>query len=257
MFVRLGFSVAAHLNPEVLIVDEVLAVGDVAFQRKCLGKMNEVSRGGRTVLFVSHNLAAVERLCQRALVLQKGRLEFEGTAQAAIDLYLRDVGEPETAAESHAADLRNAPGRPSQCRPLLQRLELFTGDGQPLNASLPIGAGLRAHVYFRLEQPTADFDVCLGFDSLLGQRILTAHSVFEPKRTHEPRAGEQVYICEIPSLTLTPGQYKLKVGLNLSNKEVDTVEDAARIRIAQTDYYGTGRVPWNGTLVLEHHWYLQ
>src|SRR5437899_12025646 len=79
MYVRLAFAVAAHLNPEILVVDEVLAVGDIAFQKKCLGKMNEVSRVGRTVLFVSHNMAAVENLCRRGIVLDGGTLVFEGT----------------------------------------------------------------------------------------------------------------------------------------------------------------------------------
>src|SRR5881398_721108 len=80
MYVRLAFAVAAHLNPEILVVDEVLAVGDVAFQKKCLGKMSEVSEGGRTVIFVSHNLAAVEALCRRGVVLDRGRVVFSGTA---------------------------------------------------------------------------------------------------------------------------------------------------------------------------------
>src|SRR5205823_14826180 len=80
MYVRLAFAVAAHLNPEILVVDEVLAVGDMSFQKKCLGKMGEVSRGGRTVLFVSHNMAAVENLSSRGVVLHCGELEFEGTA---------------------------------------------------------------------------------------------------------------------------------------------------------------------------------
>src|SRR5436305_8490582 len=74
MYVRLAFSIAAHLDPEILVVDEVLAVGDVAFQKKCLGKMNEVSQGGRTVIFVSHNMAAVQNLCQRGVVLSNGQL---------------------------------------------------------------------------------------------------------------------------------------------------------------------------------------
>src|SRR5205823_3835183 len=81
MYVRLAFAVAAHLNPEILVVDEVLAVGDVAFQKKCLGKMGEVSRGGRTVLFVSHNMAAIENLCSRAVVLHFGELQYDGTSK--------------------------------------------------------------------------------------------------------------------------------------------------------------------------------
>ncbi len=88
MYVRLAFAVAAHLNPEILVVDEVLAVGDMAFQKKCLGKMSEVSHGGRTVLFVSHNMAAVENLCQRGVVLNKGNLVFDGSTRDAIQQYL-------------------------------------------------------------------------------------------------------------------------------------------------------------------------
>src|SRR5207237_8297524 len=91
MYVRLGFAVAAHLNPEILVVDEVLSVGDIAFQKKCLGKMNEVSRVGRTVLFVSHNMAAVENLCRRGIVLDGGTLVFEGTSKDAVLNYLSQV----------------------------------------------------------------------------------------------------------------------------------------------------------------------
>ena len=88
MYVRLAFAVAAHLDPEILVVDEVLAVGDAQFQKKCLGKMEDVAKGGRTVLFVSHNMAAIRSLCQRVLLIEKGCISFEGEAQEAIDKYL-------------------------------------------------------------------------------------------------------------------------------------------------------------------------
>ncbi len=91
MYLRLAFAVAAHLEPEILLVDEVLAVGDLAFQKKCLGRMKSVSREGRTVLFVSHNLAAIRSLCSRALLLQDGRLEAAGPADEVIERYLRDA----------------------------------------------------------------------------------------------------------------------------------------------------------------------
>ena len=91
MYVRLAFAVAGHLEPEILIVDEVLAVGDAQFQKKCLGKMGEVSRGGRTVLFVSHNMVAVQSLCRRALMLQDGRLTTEGPTSSVVSAYLRDA----------------------------------------------------------------------------------------------------------------------------------------------------------------------
>jgi lipopolysaccharide transport system ATP-binding protein len=94
MGVRLGFAVAAHLEPEILVVDEVLAVGDAEFQKKCLGKMSEVAKGGRTVLFVSHNMHAVRSLCQRGVVLRRGGVEFDGPAAGAIDCYLAGLEQP-------------------------------------------------------------------------------------------------------------------------------------------------------------------
>jgi lipopolysaccharide transport system ATP-binding protein len=102
MYMRLAFAVAAHLEPEILVVDEVLAVGDAAFQKKCLGKMGDVARGGRTVLFVSHNMHAVNSLCARGLVLQRGQVVFDGTAAAAVARYL-DLAKPAGETEVPAA----------------------------------------------------------------------------------------------------------------------------------------------------------
>src|SRR5688500_2508633 len=99
MYVKLAFAVAAHLDPEILIVDEVLAVGDAQFQKKCIGKMQDVSAGGRTVLFVSHNMAAVSSLTSRGIVLDAGRLVFDGTTAAAIETYI-GVGGPSAAART-------------------------------------------------------------------------------------------------------------------------------------------------------------
>src|SRR5437868_6540803 len=178
MYVRLAFAVAAHLNPEILVVDEVLAVGDIAFQNKCLGKMSEVSRGGRTVLFVSHIMAAVENLCRRGIVLTEGRLTFDGTAKDAVDFYLRSVsGE---GAHGHIIDLRNAPRADPGQRQLLERLEFYTGGNRPLNGSLPLGSPLKIYVHFPLPRPTDSFNVGIGFDNMFGQRVFTAHSFFEP-----------------------------------------------------------------------------
>jgi len=92
MQVRLAFAVAAHLEPEILLVDEVLAVGDAEFQEKCLGKMRDVTREGRTIVFVSHNLAAVRSLCSRAILLEQGRLEFDGETDDAVEHYLKRAG---------------------------------------------------------------------------------------------------------------------------------------------------------------------
>ncbi len=257
MYIRLAFSVAAHLNPEILVVDEVLAVGDMAFQKKCLGKMNDVSRSGRTVLFVSHNISAVEHLCQRGIVLIQGKLAFSGTAKGAVQYYLhRAMGGAEDGASGNYVDLSHAPGRWAQSRPLLRRLEFCPEDGKSLQAGVRIGAPLTIRVHFTLPAPSSSFDIGLGFENLLGQRVFTAHSAFEPVRDHNEIAGPQVFVCEIPSLTLVPGEYVLRVWMDIGQVEVDKIDNAARFQMIPSDYYGTGKSPWNGFFVLKHHWYL-
>ncbi len=256
MYVRLAFAVAAHLEPEILIVDEVLAVGDAAFQKKCLGRMSEVSRAGRTVIFVSHNMSAIENLCRQGIVIQAGGVMLSGEMKQAVDYYLHSIAGLGRGHSSHIVDLSNTAGRPAKCRPLLKRLELYTDQDSPLNGGLRMGAGLKAYIHFKLEEPTSNFGACLAFDSLFGQRVFTAHSVFQLHQPWGERVGEQVFICEIPSLTLVPGEYKIKVALDIHNSEQDCVEDAARLAILESDYYGTGRVPWSGTFVLKHRWQL-
>lgn len=255
MYLRLAFAVAAHLEPEILLVDEVLAVGDAAFQKKCLGKMGDIGEQGRTVLFVSHNLAAVEYLCHKGIALQDGKLAFSGTAKEAVDYYLHTVDGGGTC-DSHVIDLSESAGRRAKCRRVLQRLELFTDGDTPVKGSLKMGASLRAHLHFRLENPTSTLEANLAFDNLLGQRVFSAHSAYQPNRPQGRWAGEQEFICEIPSLTLIPGEYKLKVALDVDNSSVDTIEDATRLTIIESDYYGTGRVPRTGMFVLNHNWHL-
>jgi hypothetical protein len=99
--------------------------------------------------------------------------------------------------------------------------------------------------------------VGLGFNNSYGQRVFTAHSMFEPNRSVKECAGPQVFTCEIPRFTLMPGEYAVKVFLELKNREADAIEDAAKILVLESDFYGTGKVPKNGMFVLEHGWYLE
>src|SRR5215468_9055683 len=148
MYVRLAFAVAAHLNPEILVIDEVLAVGDVAFQKKCLGKMGEVSRGGRTVLFVSHNMAAVENLCSRGVVLHHGQLKFDGTSKDAIQYYLNSLSTQ--SGTGHIVNLEGVGARVSRQGRWLKTLEFLTGDDEPLIEGFPMGSRLKLKVHFDL-----------------------------------------------------------------------------------------------------------
>jgi lipopolysaccharide transport system ATP-binding protein len=256
MYVRLAFAIAAHLEPEILIVDEVLAVGDLAFQQKCLGKMSEVSQQGRTILFVSHNMAVVEKLCQRAIVLQNGRIDFQGETEAAIHHYMNKMVDA-TKAEGHTFDLAEATDRRSHVGKLLKRLELYGTDDLPVLEGVRLGSGLKLKVHFDLPKPTRSFDVGIGFDSMFSQRIFTAHSVFEPERPMGESVGPQVYVCEIPSFTLMPGLYTIKIWLDINHAEADLINFAASVNVLESDYYGSGKAPWNGTVVLPHNWYLE
>jgi len=256
MYVRLAFAVAAHLNPEILIVDEVLAVGDIAFQKKCLGKMQDVSRGGRTVLFVSHNMAAVENLCQRGIVLDHGKLVFEGSSKEAIHHYLNGLsGQRDDT--GHVIDLREAPDRRSPMGKLLTCIEVYTDEDRPVVQGLQIGARLKLRIHFELPTSTNSFNIGLGFNNAFGQRVFTAHSQFEPNRADADRVGPQVFVCDIPSLTLMPGEYNVRLWLDIKNAEADLINDAVRVNVIESDYYGTGKMPWNGSFVLKQHWYLE
>jgi hypothetical protein len=135
-------------------------------------------------------------------------------------------------------------------------MELFTANQQPVTTGLRIGAPLTVYVRFTLENPTESFNVGLGFDDLRGTRIFTAHSLFQPNLGNGTRVGEQTMICEIPSLTLVPGEYRIRVTLDIGNISTDQIDDATRLTIIDSDYYGTGKVPWNGTFVLSHNWRL-
>ena len=255
MRVRLAFAVAAHLEPEILIVDEVLAVGDAEFQRKCLGKMENVAEQGRTVLFVSHNMGAVQDLCHKGITLQDGKIVFSGTSKEAIDYYLHNIEGGTGACRPHIVDLSKAPSRRVGCSRLLRRLELFTDGGKAVTGGLPIGASLTARIHFHLEKPSDHVNPSIAFDNLLGQRIFSAHSVYQPGLPQGPWIGEHTFVCEIPSLTLIPGEYKIKVSLDAYGSPADSIEDAARILIAPSDYYGTGKIPKTGIFVLKHSWH--
>jgi lipopolysaccharide transport system ATP-binding protein len=256
MQIRLAFAVAAHLEPEVLLVDEVLAVGDVTFQKKCLGKMERVAREGRTVLFVSHNLAAVQHLCHRGIVLRKGEQVFQGSSRDAVDYYLNTVAVRTGSSDTHVFDLTEADSRPSKFRPLMTRLELFTDGDRPITGGVKMGGALKARISVRLEEEIPNLEIAVGFNTLLGERVFTAHTAFQRTRVTDRVLGNQTFVCEIPSLTFTPGEYKILLALGVGGiTTIDLIEDAARIDVVGSDYYGTGKVPWNGLIVLEHRWY--
>ena len=218
--------------------------------------MSEVSRGGRTILFVSHNMPVVEKLCERAIVLHEGCISYEGETSEAIQHYLHSTLTSNTA-DGHIFDLTNAPNRRAKSEDLLQRVELYTNDDVPVLEGIRIGTRLKAKVFFNLPKPVRSFDIGLGFDDMFGQRIFTANSQFEPERPSGERVGPQVFVCEIPSFTLMPGMYHIKVWMDVNHVVADTIFQAARITVLEADFYGSGKAPWNGAFVLKHRWYVE
>lgn len=200
MYVRLAFAVAAHMEPEILIVDEVLAVGDAQFQKKCLGKMGEVSKGGRTVLFVSHNMTAISTLTQRALLIKAGRVVADAGTQTVIGEYLRGM--------DHSMLLHEVEPWPN--KPRVTRVEVITSEPNNVHVwSKPF------EVRFRVTTPKAVRGLCLSFQVLnsLLQPVLHLWT-FDSEREVGRSPGVFELVCRIPKLRLYMGNYSLKFYLS-------------------------------------------
>jgi lipopolysaccharide transport system ATP-binding protein len=202
MRVRLAFAVAAHLEPEILLVDEVLAVGDAAFQRKCLGKMNEVSQLGRTVLFVSHNLPAMMRLCPRALVLERGKLVMDAPSEEAVSHYLRSVTSGGRRRE-WSGD--SAPGGGSAVR--LRAVGVVTDGGSP-EAVLKVNQQITIEIEYEARESTSfRCAVVLWFQGAC------AFAGVEPSEAARPAPGLYRTQVTIPPNLLVEGQYAVSVSM--------------------------------------------
>jgi lipopolysaccharide transport system ATP-binding protein len=234
MYVRLAFAIAAHLEPEILVVDEVLAVGDAQFQKKCLGKMEEVAKGGRTILFVSHNMAAVENLCHRGIVLAQGRMVFDGPANDAIGHYMRAL------AEAGTWDLRSREDRKGEGKVRIVRLGI-SGDRGGECSALPVGADVRLEVgYDGGAADVANPRIVIGVYDSLGVGITRFDTDVAPGLARLlPNAGS--IACHVRGMSLTPGRYFLNIALFSNGAMQDHVVAAATFEIVESDYFETGK----------------
>lgn len=224
MYVRLAFSVAAHLEPEILLVDEVLAVGDVAFQKKCLGKMDDVAQHGRTVLFVSHNMGLLQALCERGILLEEGRVRMDGTIDEAIQTYLR------TLEEIDSLDVSERTDRQGQGRVKLIGLEILNRS-DPLATTLTTGCATR--FVFQLDGTMAGLSCAFTIFNQLGQRIASFKSdAPSPEDAYDPGMGPQ-FVCDIDELTLVAGRYRLGVLIRGGGEWQDYLEAAATFDVQE------------------------
>jgi lipopolysaccharide transport system ATP-binding protein len=235
MYVRLAFAVAAHLDPEILIIDEVLAVGDAEFQKKCLGKIGDVARGGRTVLFVSHNMAAVKSLTTRGILLDRGSLKFSGTSEQVIARYAQMT--------SQAGDTKNrdwGKGRHTAIRDV----RLLDKDNQPTTQYIP-GDPLRVNVIVETDgTPGMSLELFLVDATRIRFGAVSTYC-FQGKTLPAKKGTYQVNLT-LPPLWLASGSYGFDVSTSLVNIEWDhTIESAVEFYVQcpfdlkQSDGYGT------------------
>ncbi|MCX6360307.1 MAG: ABC transporter ATP-binding protein [Armatimonadetes bacterium] len=253
MYVRLAFAVAAHLEPEILVVDEVLAVGDAGFQRRCLGKMGEVAAGGRTVLFVSHNMAAVQSLCTRALVLKGGRLDYgPGATNGAVDHYLGQLKDLVGADLADRSDRRGA----GQMR--LTGFRCLDGAGRDLEV---LACGNTTEFVLAYEcaedfRPDgAQARVVIRAASGPTVAVLNSEANGLVVRGASP-AG--TLSCTLDRLPLTQGAYIVDLILSTDGVTQDWVREVAAITVETGDFYGTGMVtpPTHGGVLFDQEWRL-
>jgi lipopolysaccharide transport system ATP-binding protein len=250
MTVRLGFAIAAHLEPEILIVDEVLAVGDSEFQEKCLGKMKDVSGQGRTVLFVSHNMASIKTLCTRGILLQQGEIVMDGSVSDVISHYQGMVK-----FESVVYPDRNIkPVYKVNC--WVTKLWLESKNGEPNNV-FQTGEEVSICAEYNSNQPSdiTGFSIAFAVTAITGENIGDLSNVFvEGRQNVYPKNG--TVRCKIPRLLLNEGSYKLNVYIAIKGVDQYWVKDALGFTVERSDYFGTGYSPAgkDGFMLFEQNW---
>ena len=253
MAVRLAFSVAAHLEPEVLLVDEVLAVGDAAFQKKCIGKMGEVAEGGRTVVFVSHNMAAVTSLCSRGIWLENGQVSADGQVNEVVEAYMTAVGE----LEGTQTDLRSRSDRGGDGRVRFTAFRIQDQKGTPKTA---VVSGEEVDLmlsYEAQETITGTVSVHFWICDAFGKCLLTLSSVYTGEDfSNLPPRGE--IILHIPRFPLREGRYFVDLGLDVDYVKADRVSKAIQLDVASGAFYPVQQ-PADasyGNLLCDHSWRL-
>ena len=213
MFVRLAFAVAAHLEPEILFIDEVLAVGDAGFQKKCLGKMGDVAnRQGRTVFFVSHNMSAIRALCREAILIENGTVAFSGTPSDVISRYLAATV-PDDASEGGDLDWRHHAEQPGNSEMRIQRIRTLDPSGQA-QTTFEAADSIDVEITYRILAPLRDLRFRIQLTTHEGELAFQATDHTFQRELHEP--GLYCTTCRIPGGLLNRRMYVLGVQADLA-----------------------------------------
>ncbi|NEQ47611.1 MAG: ABC transporter ATP-binding protein [Leptolyngbya sp. SIOISBB] len=246
MYVRLAFAVAAHLEPEILVVDEVLAVGDAAFQKKCLGKMEDVAHTGRTILFVSHNMGAVSSLCERGIFLQSGQIFKNGVVEDVIAEYMEAQ---ETSASTES--LVNHPNRTAGVQQLLTKFSVGSKNG-----IVYYGKSLRLKIGYEFDSSINNPQFCIAIYTFTGIRVLTLISDYQPNNIPKLVSGCGEVTCEIPRIVLMPGNYTVNLQLWQPGQKLDEIQHVSTIRVEWLERI-EGQFNWNlslGVIYADANW---
>lgn len=247
MYVRLAFAVAAHLSAEILVADEVLAVGDIAFQNKCVLKMHEMVRSGRTVLFVSHNMAVVQKLCDHAILITDGRLVAQGPTPTVVGAYLDRIGR-NAAVELSAVSERSGAGRVR-----LTRIEM-QGEAGPMRA---IATGRPARLLIWIDRVIPGLTCSIDIYDQFGQPVSyfdsSEHGLADATQAHGQGAA---FRCDIEELLLVPGRYRIDATISVDGEVQDQVAGAVLIDVQQglLDGRPVLRSAKYGSVIMHHRW---
>ena len=231
MRVRLGFAVAAHLDPEILLVDEVLAVGDADFQRKCIKKMSKVSKEGRTIMFVSHNMSAILNLCPTSILLNNGKIVYQGDSKTAVQKYL-------LSSSQQGENLSRHRGRPAGMKPIIQSLSIRSNNSSRGIENV-VHTGQDAMIKIGYDTETTVDYVLIDVLNELGQRLFSfgTHLDSDFKAVLQ---GKGTIQCLLPSLCLSEGSFSLTVAMGTNpGGNLDLIEEALWFRVELNDYFVT------------------
>lgn len=252
MRLRLGFAVAAHLEPDVLLVDEVLAVGDAGFQKKCLGAMSNLNAGGRTVLFVSHNLTAVENLCPRTIWIDKGSVREDGDSRKVIQSYLETFAE----ASCLQADLTMAENRKGSGEARFTRIEFMDASGRPVDV-IRSGEEIRIRLHYEVEKRIYEPHFGVEVYTNTGTLVTSINTWTTGFNLESLKPGRGYIDVRVDSLSLNPDRYYLSLWLaSVGPKYYDQLELCLSLDVEAADVHQSGRsmAKYFGVVFMPCHW---
>lgn len=243
MQLRLAFAVAAHLEPEILIIDEVLAVGDAEFQKKSLGKMEDITKQGRTVLFVSHNMPAVQNLCNKGILLQNGKVDTEGDINTVISKYKTGVIQSIKSINSNYGiyDLRNHPNKSFNISYGLQKATLFC-DGI-ISEKMYSGCNLKFAIEIVSHEDYNDLSIGFVIKDADDTNLIGINNAHLGQKISTTKNSHSLLTIEIEKIPLfQPGQYTVNLYLGNKKKDFDIILDALSFELESTDIYNSGNL---------------